>query len=587
MEITDDQRVFCRVSDIWLDNAAALREHCKSDWYRYNLQRSTRGLLPVTEAAFEELVENDALGDELSGSDDDDDEEEEDNDGDAGSKALRADGRVALRDADGGVFLAWRAALLPEATRLADVPLTSMPQCLRDFARLRPRPTWVVILCRGGHFAAAAFELVAPPKASKRPEDAVKVLAHKCLHRYVTRRKAGGRQSVADGAKTIKSAGSSIRRHNEAMLSKEIRELLHSWGLTHLRLAHSVWVAAPGPANSAVLYAGADAPLAKSDKRLRPIPFVTARPTLGEATRVALRLARVECLSEEEADALLRPAASGAAEQTEAERAALAASAEAAATAEAARRAASEEAAEARAAAIAAAEAEADALPCELHEASAAGDAERVLELLAQGHDPTATHIRFGFRVPYDVAKSKEVRNAFRRHRADAGEGVWDWAAAHVPDGLTEEAQAEKDEKAKEKAKEKKKKAEKARKERRKAEEGARGEAIVALQQATAGEDADHLSRAMETLLLICGAEGAEGAAADGTAADAAKAGGLEAEAAVVAARTRLSELSDPDWQRRRERQRRAEAAEKRLGSLTPAQAAFLKGDPVLPNKKA
>ena len=106
-----------------------------------------------------------------------------------------------------------------------------------------------------------------------------------------------------------------------------------------------------------------------------------------------------------------------------------------------------------------------------------------------------------------------------------------------------------------------KKKAEKARKERRKAEEGARGEAIVALQQATAGEDADQLSRALETLLLSCGAEGAEGAEADGTAADAAKAGGLEAEAAVVAARTRLSELSDPDWQRRRERQRSPSAA--------------------------
>ena len=63
--------------------------------------------------------------------------------------------------------------------------------------------------------------------------------AHKAFHRYVTRRKQGGRQSVADGAKSIKSAGSSIRRHNEAMLTREIRELLHSWAPTHLRLALS------------------------------------------------------------------------------------------------------------------------------------------------------------------------------------------------------------------------------------------------------------------------------------------------------------------------------------------------------------
>lgn len=229
-----DGQVFCRVSNIWLENAAALREHCHTDWYRYNLQRSTRALPPVTEAAFDDLVENDALGDELSGSDEEDDEDE---DG-ATDGTARPDGRVALRDADGGVFLAWRAALVPAGAAAADVPSVSLPQCLRALAAMRPRPIWVVVLCRGGHFAAAAVELQPLPKGSKRPEDALKVLAHKCFHRYVTRRKAGGRQSVADASKSIKSAGSSIRRHNEAMLAKEIRELLHSWATTHLRLAH-------------------------------------------------------------------------------------------------------------------------------------------------------------------------------------------------------------------------------------------------------------------------------------------------------------------------------------------------------------
>ena len=34
---TDDARVFCRVSDLWFESAAALREHCHTDWYRYNL----------------------------------------------------------------------------------------------------------------------------------------------------------------------------------------------------------------------------------------------------------------------------------------------------------------------------------------------------------------------------------------------------------------------------------------------------------------------------------------------------------------------------------------------------------------------
>jgi len=80
-------------------------------------------------------------------------------------------------------------------------------------------------------------------------------------------------------------------------------------GPTHIRAAHTIWVAAPGPANAAVLYGGADAPLTRSDRRLRPIPFPTARPTLAEATRTALRLSRVDYLSAAEATALLPPAA--------------------------------------------------------------------------------------------------------------------------------------------------------------------------------------------------------------------------------------------------------------------------------------
>jgi hypothetical protein len=566
-------KVFCRVSGIWLDSAE-LREHYHTDWYRYNLKRSMRSLPPVTEAAFEDLVENDALEDELSGSDNEEEEEEEE-EGSGGGRAAESssggrtactDGRVALRDSAGVVFLAWRAALLPVGTSAADVPQANLPQHLRALVTMRPRPVWVVVLCRGGHFAAAAFELAEPPKNSKRAEDGVKLLAHKCLHRYVTRRKAGGRQSVADASKSIKSAGSSIRRHNEAMLSREIRDLLHSWALTHLRTAHLVWVAAPGPANSAVLYQGNDAPLSRSDGRLRSIPFNTARPTLSETTRTALRLSRVEFLSEDDATKLLPPPPASAEEQAAArakERAAL----EAAAAAEASRRAEAAAAEAAEAAEVAAAEAAAAALPCELHEASAAGDAELTAALLAAGHDPTQTHIKFSFRVAYDVAKSKEVRNAFRRHRALEPDR-WDWAAAHVPDALTEEAEKEKEEREKAKAKEKKKRAEKARKERRKGEENARAEAVSALRAATGAENVETLSAALDALLNV----------AD----PAALAGGKdEAAEAAAAAKARLSELRDPDWQKRRERERRAEAAERRLGGLTAAQQRFLKGEPV------
>ena len=51
------------------------------------------------------------------------------------------------------------------------------------------------------------------------------------MDRYVIRAKAGQRQAAKDasGGKTIKSAGSSLRRHNEAALQRDIEALLVSW----------------------------------------------------------------------------------------------------------------------------------------------------------------------------------------------------------------------------------------------------------------------------------------------------------------------------------------------------------------------
>ena len=41
----------------------------------------------------------------------------------------------------------------------------------------------------------------------------------------------------------------------------------------------------------------------------------------------------------------------------------------------------------------------------------------------------------------------------------------------------------------------------------------------------------------------------------------------------------RAAQLKDPDWQKRRERERRAAAAEARLGGLSAAQKSFLAGN--------
>ncbi len=371
----DGGNFFCRVSNARFESAAALRQHFHTDWYRYNLRLASCKLAPLSEAAFDALVEQNGIDEELSGSDDSSDEDEGEGSRDGAPRS--SNNRVLMRDADGGIFYVWRAALGGARADEPTDPLAAL--CALCSA---PAPTWAVVLCRGGHFAAAVFEIDgggavgggggAPTAAAQ----GVRVVAHRCYHRYVTRRKAGGRQSVADASKSIKSAGSSIRRHNEAELAREIRDLLASWAGTHLATASAIYVHAPGPANAAAVFASGG-PFKKGDPRLRGIPFSTARPTLAEATRAALNLSRAEYIDPAEliaakaaAEARQRATAAAAAAAAEAAEA----EAEAAAAA-AARRAAADEAA---AAASAAMEAEAEAMPSDLHVAAEAGDAQRV-----------------------------------------------------------------------------------------------------------------------------------------------------------------------------------------------------------------
>ena len=77
------------------------------------------------------------------------------------------------------------------------------------------------------------------------------------------------------------------------------------------------------------------------------------------------------------------------------------------------------------------------------------------------------------------------------------------------------------------------------------------------------------LQVALQTMALVSGGGG--GAACGGD---------DEVAAAILAAEARLATLRDPDWQRRKEREIRAKAAEARLGGLSPAQERFLRGEP-------
>jgi hypothetical protein len=114
-----------------------------------------------------------------------------------------------------------------------------------------------------------------------------------------------------------------------------------------------------------------------------------------------------------------------------------------------------------------------DDLSTPLHTASENDQEDLVYYLLSQGADPTRVDARN--RPPYFLAKSKNVRDAFRRARGREGaEERWAWDAAGVPAALTDEAE----QLAKEKDKAKKLRAKQNKKEKKERDEVEAAEAV-------------------------------------------------------------------------------------------------------------
>jgi hypothetical protein len=166
-----------------------------------------------------------------------------------------------------------------------------------------------VFLCMigGGHFAAMVVSLT--PKQMKASSAGplareATVLAHKTFHRYTTRRKQGGAQSANDSAKgAAHSAGSSLRRYNEAALTDEVRLLLSDWkGM--IDSSELLFVRATGNTNRRTLFGPYDGQiLRQNDSRLRGFPFSTRRATQNELMRSFLELTRIKVRKIEESPA--------------------------------------------------------------------------------------------------------------------------------------------------------------------------------------------------------------------------------------------------------------------------------------------
>ena len=315
--------------------------------------------------------------------------------------------KVVFADAAGGLFAVWRAALASPREEKEDTAwgcgsLLSAPARLRA---LRASPgAWVVMLARGGHFAAVVVRMSQAPEPKH-------VIAHRTFHRYVVRAKQGGRQGTKDATgKSIKSAGSALRRANEQALERDIRGLLAGEWKQHMSGADLIWLAVSDTDRRILVGTGAagdnSAPLHRDDPRLRRVPFGTHRPTLQEAQRVASLLATV--------DLGITPAEESDGEDTSDGRVRQEPARAAPGGGETA-----------------------------LHVASRAGDVAALVQLLAGGADPCVRDARG--RPAAQVARNRATHHVFQRARAAAPD-AWDWDAACVGPPLTpamEAAEAE------------------------------------------------------------------------------------------------------------------------------------------------
>ncbi|KAF2638605.1 hypothetical protein P280DRAFT_455747 [Massarina eburnea CBS 473.64] len=484
----------CNLCGLSFATVTDQRTHVRSDLHGYNLKQKIKGLKPVSEADFEKLIGD--LDESISGSESEESDDDEDEDGNKQkdstlSALLKKQAKIANPEFDefasskkqrgsGKPPMLWfTSPSLPENTSLGiyraifsvaeqeeeahivetlknkQVPLTQPPKLKQDGGIALPStdigPHYFLCMIGGGHFAAMIVALA--PKLSKKSgvdERSATVIAHKTFHRYTTRRKQGGSQSSNDSAKgAAHSAGSSLRRYNEAALTTEVRELLTSWK-TMIDSAELIFIRATGTTNRRTLFGPYEGQaLRNNDPRNRGFPFSTRRATEKELMRCFVELTRVKQSTIDEATlaALNAPQPDAKPTPTPQKPKAPKPSKE------------EEEAALHTTQIMALAKrSKVPALlnylktnsipptfafvppnhhtPTPLHLAASMNSAPIVTALLTKaGADPTI--MNDDARTPFTLAGDRATRDAFRFARSELGETAFDWDTAGVPSPLT------------------------------------------------------------------------------------------------------------------------------------------------------
>lgn len=495
------------------------REHVKSDHHRYNLKSRLRGTAALTEAEFNKAVGE--LDESISGSESASSDQDAD-----GAKTpdttltalLKRQAKISevpesenylvtKKRGSGKHPLLWFSSPLLSPTISLGVYralFTDIEQAETDHlveslrnkqVQATPRQSGQVVpgtktanrisqgsphvfLCMigGGHFAAMIVGLA--PEIHKTAggieERRARVLAHKTFHRYTTRRKQGGTQSANDAAKgAAHSAGSTLRRYNEAALETEIRQLLGDWK-SMIDGAQSLFVRAAGTTNRRIIFGPYEGQvLRQSDPRLRGFPFTTRRATQAELIRAFTELTRVK-ISHIESPSPVAEEPKHQDANTKSPKPLL--------SREKPKIPKEEEAAMLHTSQIQALirRSKAPALlsylsnnsippsftfhtsdsqqnyhsPTPLHLAASSGSPAIVLALLTKANaDPTL--LNGEGKLPFDLASDRATRDAFRVARHELGEAVWNWEAAHVPSAISKaeaDSRGEREKKAAEEA---------------------------------------------------------------------------------------------------------------------------------------
>lgn len=553
----------CALCKVSYQNVQEQRSHVRSDHHRYNLKAQLRGNPPLDEIQFGKAVGE--LDESISGSESSESEDEE-ADGGADTTLtalLRRQAKLSQANeetvvsvkqsrAKHPIFWLSSSGLPPNKSLgiyraiFSDVEQDE-PDHLVDSLRRKqlapvrpqtnhanipqnpPKASPHIFMCMigGGHFAAMLVSL-APEIHRKQggvEERQARVIAHKTFHRYTTRRKQGGSQSASDASRgAAHSAGSSLRRYNEAALEKDVRELLADWRQM-ISTADLLFVRATGKTNRRILFGQYDGQvLRQNDSRLRGFPFSTRRATQGELMRCFKELTRVK-VSEVDESAV---AAAEAKRQEEPPKPSTPRP-----QPQKAKLSKEDEAAFLHTSQIQAfiRRSKVPALmsyitnnslppsftfqpadttqnfrcPTPLHLAANLNSAAVVTALLTRaGADPVT--ISNEGRTPFELAGDRATRDAFRVARHELGESKWDWDAAKVPSAISKtdaDSRAEREQKAAEEEESNRRKAEMDRIKREDAEKAAQqassrsGGRTLAAVEKTAEEKRDEETRGM------------------------------------------------------------------------------------------